>query len=64
MHANELASMWLRDRAEELRKAAKRAEGAYTKDPLRSACERVAKAYRSAAVVLDDAATEEEVRDV
>lgn len=56
MNVDELAPMWLRGRAEELRTAATAADRAYTKGRIQRAAEYTAAAYRRAAVVLDDAA--------
>lgn len=61
MSAEELAVMWLRDRAKALRSSAESASGAYMGDgPMRRACVYVAAKYRAAAVLLDDAATDAE----
>ena len=54
----ELAIMWLRDRASELRRGAALVERAYEGDYMLSTCNYVAAAYRKAAVVLDEAADE------
>lgn len=64
MIPEELGSLWLRDRAAELRLAADRAERAY-KGPMRAMCERVAAKYREAARLLDEEATalEDEIED-
>jgi hypothetical protein len=56
MERDELGSMWLRDKAAELRKMADRAEGAY-QGYLKDMCLFVASRYRAAAVLLDDGAT-------
>lgn len=50
------ASMWLRDRAEELRAAARCAEGAYTHGGMHEAATYTATHYRKAAALLDEAA--------
>lgn len=55
MNALDLTNMWLANRATELRVRADKVESAYTKDPLKSACDRVANAYRAAAEVLESA---------
>ena len=55
----ELGAEWLRDRADALRGAADRTERAYSPiSEFGRVCSKVAAAYRKAAVVLDDAATE------
>lgn len=54
--SRELGVMWLRDRASELRKAASRSESAYRSGDLSTVCSYVAKKYRAAAALLDEAA--------
>ena len=56
MKANDIPIVWLRARAKDLRRAAAEMEEAYS-GKLVDACARVAKAYRRAAVLLDDEAT-------
>ena len=59
MSADELAVTWLRDKAKGLRLAASASECAYRESAkFRDACNYVASAYRKAAALLDDAATE------
>lgn len=58
MKPREMGVMWLRDRAQHLRRAANRADGAYKTGELARVCALVADRYRKAAVLLDDAATE------
>lgn len=55
MSLRELAIMWLRDKAAELRTQATKAERAYT-GPFGQMCRHVGSKYRKAAVLLDDAA--------
>lgn len=57
MKTSELGPFWLRDTARELRaKATRQEQNAYT-GALSDVCDRVARHYRKAAVLLDDAAT-------
>lgn len=51
-----MARMWLKERAAELRKDAKRMAVSYTGGDMREACLYVAQAYREAAESLDNAA--------
>jgi len=56
VNPRDMARMWLKERAAELRKDAKRIAVAYTGGYMRDACLYVAQAYREAAGSLDHAA--------
>jgi hypothetical protein len=58
MKPREMGTMWLRDRAVELRRAADRADAAYNAGQLAKVCGYVAARYRKAGAMLDDAATD------
>lgn len=56
VNVRELAVMWLRQRADELRASANKVGDAFVGEQRRAICARVADAYRRAAALLDDEA--------
>ena len=55
MKAREMVAMWLRDRASDCRKYARKAREAYTKEPLDSLCSHYADAQERAAAIYEEA---------
>lgn len=58
MTAEQLLRMWLEEARNEMSRRAARADGAYTKEPIRTAAQRLALAYYDASSVFERALAE------